>query len=144
MQSGEMRVEGEQVFVWSESDMTAAIFLFIKISAWNQSGLAYQAVGRPVTKSLAFELCLELPEKELIYPAMAVTAMGWPVASVCGALQHLHRNLFFLPPPSESGSTPTEKSGAMHRCQQHGPGAAVYIDGISQGELRDLTSLAAL
>ncbi|CAK0801859.1 unnamed protein product [Prorocentrum cordatum] len=143
MQWAGIQLEDEQVLVWSESDMTSAFYNFQMEPEW----LKYQAIGRAVPGRIAAEFCPHLANEEVVYPAMAVMAMGWQ--SACGILQHIHRNLCFLPPPMGAGLDPSREV----RRDAPLPGSmdpdrrsffTVYLDGFSQGELQDLTKLAML
>ena len=106
----------------------------------------YQATRRPVPYILASKLCPALPQGEIIYPAMAIVAVGWQ--SACGILQHTRRSLCSLLRPLGAGLDPNrEVRSAMHRHQavwtrngDHFSRCTLMV--FSQGELRDLTSVA--
>ena len=108
---GGMRVRDEQVLVWSESDMKAALYNFRIKPEW----LTYQAIGRPVPCSLACIRVLHRASRgERNLPSNGSRGDGM---ANCPRSPPPSPTKWTLSSTSLRRSTLTEKSGAMHCCQ---------------------------
>ena len=88
---------------------------------------SHRPIQSPCT--LASEFGPQLPQGEIIYPALAVMAMGWQ--SACGILQHTHHHPCFLPPPLGARHDPNPRSQERFAAaKQYGPITAVIVNGV--------------
>ena len=95
--SGIQLDDPERMMVWSDLDLTAALYLYKMEAAW----APLQALSRGVTGALAAQWRPDLKDEPLDNPTITMMMMGWK--SACGGLQFFQRRLFFCPPIERAG-----------------------------------------